>query len=378
MRIVLTGGGSGGHFYPIIAVATEIKKVARENKLVEPELYYFAPVEYDKAALFDNGITWVKITAGKMRRYFSILNFFTPFQVALGVLESIRWLYKIYPDVVFGKGGFVSFPVLLAARILRIPVVIHESDTVPGRTNMWAGKFADRVALSFSEASRYFKADKVAHTGHPVRRELIIPVKEGSHDYLKLEEKTPTVLILGGSQGSQIINDNILDSLPVLVEHYQIIHQTGQKHFEIVTETAKVVLQKSQFRYRYHPYENLDILHLRMCAGAADIIVSRAGSTIFEIAAWGLPSIIIPITSSNGDHQRKNAYAYASAGAAEVIEETNLSPHVLVSEINRVLGNPGEKEKMIQAAKTFSRIGAAELIAKEIINIALPHEFPVS
>lgn len=374
MRIVLTGGGSGGHFYPIIAVAQAIRKVARENKLIDPDLYYFAPSEYDRALLFDNGITWVPVSAGKVRRYFSIKNFFDLFKTANGIIQALRKLYKIYPDVVFGKGGYVSFPVLVAARLLRIPVVIHESDSVPGKTNLWAGKFAEKVAVSYSEAARFFKVDRVAHTGNPIRAELMFLAREGSHEFLKLEGATPTVLILGGSQGAQMINDNVLDALPILLENYQVIHQTGKANLDIVTQTAAVILQKSQYKYRYHPYANLDLLTLRMAAGAADIIVSRAGSTIFEIAAWGIPAIIIPITSSNGDHQRQNAYAYARAGACEVIQENNLSPHVLVSEINRILTAPGEKTKMQAAAKDFSRSNASELIAKEVIAIALSHE----
>ncbi len=374
MRIVLTGGGSGGHFYPIIAVAQAIRKVARENKLLDPDLYYFAPAEYDKGLLFEYNIKWVPVSAGKIRRYFSLQNFFDLFKTVNGIVQALRKLYKIYPDVVFGKGGYVSFPVLVAARLLRIPVVIHESDSVPGKANLWAGKFAEKVAVSYSEAAKYFKADKVAHTGNPIRTELMIPAREGSHEFLKLEGTVPTVLILGGSQGSQIINDNVLDALPVLMENYQVIHQTGKVNFDIVTQTATVILQKSQFKYRYHPYNNLNLLTLRMAAGAADIVVSRAGSTIFEIAAWGTPSIIVPITSSNGDHQRQNAFAYARAGACEVIQENNLSPHVLVSEINRILTAPGEKTKMQAAARDFARANASELIAKEIINIAVSHE----
>lgn len=374
MKIVLTGGGSGGHFYPIIAVAQAIRKVIREEKLLEAELYYMAPTPYDKKALFENGITFRKTSAGKLRRYFSIMNFFDVFRTAWGILSAFKKMFSIFPDVVFSKGGYVSVPVVLAARLLGIPVVIHESDSVPGKANKWAGKFATRVAVSYPEAAQYFPKDKIAHTGNPLRSEVLFPVKEGAREFLGIEENTPVVLVLGGSQGAQIINENIIDALPEIVQNYQIIHQTGQNNFIITQETVNVVLQNNAKKNRYKPYPFLDTLTLRMAAGVADLVISRAGSTIFEIAAWGIPSIIIPISSSNGDHQRQNAFNYGRTGACTVIEESNLTSHILTAEIRRIFDRPGEREKMAAAAKQFAKINSAELIAREIITIGLEHE----
>ena len=142
MKILLTGGGTGGHVYPIIAVAEELNTIAREQKLANLELYFMSPSPYNEGILFNNKIIYKKNSAGKIRRYFSILNFFDLFVTAWGVIQSTWDIFRIYPDVVFGKGGYASFPALCAARLLRIPVVIHESDSVPGKVNLWASKFA--------------------------------------------------------------------------------------------------------------------------------------------------------------------------------------------------------------------------------------------
>jgi UDP-N-acetylglucosamine--N-acetylmuramyl-(pentapeptide) pyrophosphoryl-undecaprenol N-acetylglucosamine transferase len=374
MKILLTGGGSGGHFYPIIAVAQSINTLARERKYFDVKLYYMAPQPYDERLLFENNITFVPTTAGKVRRYFSVLNFLDIFRTAFGVLRAIWTLYWIYPDVVFGKGGYVSFPAVCAAWFLRIPVVIHESDSVPGKVNAWAGKFARRIAVSYPDAAQFFKKENVAFTGNPVRQEIIIPDHVGGHEYLGLKKEIPTILVLGGSQGAQMINQTLLDALDKLVQKYQIVHQTGKNNFKTVKETADAILLTNEFKNRYLPKDNLDNLSMRMAAGAADLIVSRAGSTIFEIAIWGVPAIVIPITESNGDHQRKNAYSYARTGAAVVVEESNLTPNMLRAEIERLMESPTDREKMKEAAKNFARLDSANLIASEILDIAIAHE----
>lgn len=374
MKILLTGGGTGGHFYPIIAIAEEIRNVVKEKKLLPPTIYYAAPTPYNPRALFENDIIFKPISAGKVRRYFSILNFFDLFKTGFGVIGAIFTLFSIYPDVVFGKGGYVSFPALLAARLLGIPVVIHESDSEPGKVNLWAAKFAKRIAISYPEAARFFPKEKTAYTGNPIRTELINPGTNGAHEYLGLETSVPTILILGGSQGSQRINEAILDALPELVKKYQIIHQTGLKNFAEVKRTADVVLEKSEHKDRYKPFDYLNNLAMRMSAGAASIIISRAGSTIFEIANWKLPSIIIPIPESISHDQLTNAFSYARSGAATVVEENNLTTEIILTEVEKILENPALREKMSKAAGNFSKPDAAKKIAEEIVNIALTHE----
>lgn len=375
MKILFTGGGTGGHFYPIIAVAEAVQELVEEKRIIKPQLYYMAPSPYNGRALFEAGLEFIPVPAGKIRRYFSILNFFDFFKTISGCFWALIKLYSIYPDVVFGKGGYASFPTLLAARILNIPVVIHESDSIPGRVNKWAGKFAKRIAVSYPEAVNYFThKDRVAHTGNPIRKEIIQPLQNGAREFLNLEEGIPTVLVLGGSQGSQNINDIIINALPELLNEYQIIHQTGKANLEEIQSTTKVVLKDHKFGYRYHPFDYLNALALRMSAGLANVIVSRAGSTIFEISAWGVPSIIIPLPNSISHDQTNNAIAYGKTGAGSVIEENNLSPHVLIEEIDRIVKNPEVGRIMKEKALAFAKLDSAKIIANAILELALEHE----
>lgn len=375
MKILLTGGGTAGHFYPLIAIAEEITRIVDEQGLLRPELYYMAPSPFDEKELFDNGIKFIPIMAGKRRTYASVHNFTDIFKMFFGICSAIGKLYELFPDVVISKGGYAAYPALWAARILNIPVIIHESDAVPGRVSLWSSKFATRVAVSWPEAAEFFPKGKVAHTGHPVRSEIVQAIDERAYDYLKLERSTPVILVLGGSQGAKMINDAMLDTLPMLLPKYQIIHQTGVKNEKVAAEAAKVVLGPSHPHLsRYHAYGYLTALEMRMAAGVSSLVISRAGSTIFEIAGWGVPSIIIPITESNGDHQRKNAYGYARHGAAIVIEEKNLTSHLLAAEVEKVMTEPDLHAKMAAAAKSFFKPGGAATIAQEAVDIGLKHE----
>lgn len=374
MKILFTGGVTGGHFYPIIAVAEALHDRVREEKVLDPKLYFAAPGPYDKEMLIANDITFVSTAAGGMRRYFSIRNFFDYFKTAWGVAESIVRIFFLYPDVVFGKGGYGSFPTLLAARLFRIPVVIHESDAAPGRVNAWAGKFAAKIAISYPEAAGYFPKDKVAFTGNPVRKSLMLPAREGMHEFLKLERDIPVIYVTGGSQGAEAVNEAILAALPELVGKYQIIHQTGDLNIKEVAQRARARLVDSVHKDRYKPYAYLNDQALRMTAGVAQLVISRAGSTIFEIALWGIPSIIIPIPEPISHDQSKNAFSYARCGAATVIEQGNLTPHLLVSEITRILSNTKIHNSMSTAARGFARADAARLVADALLNIGLSHE----
>jgi UDP-N-acetylglucosamine--N-acetylmuramyl-(pentapeptide) pyrophosphoryl-undecaprenol N-acetylglucosamine transferase len=378
MKILFTGGGTGGHFYPIIAVAEQVNDVLDREKILQAKLYYMSDKPYDKTALFENGITFEAISAGKLRiapKGLSIIkNFFDFFKTSFGILNGIFKVYFLFPDVVFSKGGYSAVPVLFAARLFRIPVVIHESDSRPGRTNLWAAKFAEKIAISWPEAVEFFPKDKVAYTGQPIRKTLLQPVKEGAYEYLHLDPSIPVIFVVGGSLGAEFINNVILDALPNLLEKYQVVHQTGERNFEEVTSRAKVILRNNMNTPRYKPIAFLNPLATKMAAGAATLIISRAGSMIFEIASWGVPAIIVPITESNGDHQRMNAYNYARTGACIVMEEANLSPSILELEIEKLINDPRKMEVMKKAALSFAKPDAALKIAEEIVRIALRHE----
>lgn len=378
MKVVFAGAGTGGHFYPLIAVAEELRALSRERRLLTPKLYYLAPSAFDEEALFENEISFYPCPAGKWRRYFSFQNFTDLFVSLAGFFCALTHLFRLYPDVVFSKGGYASVPVVLAARILGIPVFIHESDAKPGRANILASSFAHRIAVTFDSTTAFFpkKAQaKVARTGIPIRSAIKHPVAEGAREELGLETEVPTILVLGGSLGAQRINDVLLSGLPELVSFANVIHQTGKDNFKSVQLTSKLVLEKSEHASRYHVFPFLNTLSMRRSAGAAHLIISRAGMTaITEIALWHKPSILIPIPESVSHDQRTNAYAYAKTGAGVVLEEANLTPHVLVSEARRILSDTQTYTAMSERTQSFANADAGKVIAEELIAIGLSHE----
>lgn len=378
MRIVFTGGGTGGHFYPVIAIAEAIVELSREQHILAPDLYYLAPTPFDEKALFDNGIEYRRVPAGKLRRYAAIQNITDLLKTGWGTCVALYKLFVIYPDVVVSKGGYVSVPVVTAARFLRIPIIIHESDAKPGRANLYAARFATKIAISFASAAKQFPPavqKKIARTGSPIRRALLRTDVEGADAFLHLDRSAPTVFIVGGSLGSKRINEAVLEALPGLVETANIIHQTGKANYDAVVAIAKVELEKSQYAQRYHPVNYLSELAMQQAASAASLIISRAGAgSIAEIGAWRKPAILIPIPESVSHDQRTNAYAYAQSGAAEVLEEENLTPHVLLSEVQRILQDQNARDRMITAAATSTDTDAARILAHEALSIALSHE----
>lgn len=378
MKIVFAGGGTGGHFYPLIAVAEQVRQIARERRLIAPKLYYLAPSAFDQEALFENEITFIACSAGKWRRYFSFQNFSDVFVTLGGFFSALMTLFRIYPDVVFSKGGYASVPIVLAARALRIPVIIHESDAKPGRANLMASTFAYRIAVTFDSAVPFFGAkvrDRIARTGIPIRSAIATPEPNGAAQELGLDPTVPTLLILGGSSGARNINEVVLSGLPELVESVNIIHQTGRELFPEVQGTAKLILEKSPNASRYHPFPYLNTLSMRRASGAADLVLSRAGmTTVAEIALWKKPSILVPIPETVSHDQRMNAYAYAHTGAAVVIEEQNLTQHLLVSEVRRILADAPLRASMSEKSSLFANADAGRIIAEELVALGLSHE----
>jgi UDP-N-acetylglucosamine--N-acetylmuramyl-(pentapeptide) pyrophosphoryl-undecaprenol N-acetylglucosamine transferase len=380
MKIVFIGGGTGGHFYPLMAVAEQIRHLCLEQKLVMPKLYYLGPTAYDAAALQEREIAFIPGYAGKVRRYFSLLNYLDLVWTFFGTLHALWQMYVLYPDVIFCKGGYTSFPTLLAARILAIPVVVHETDSRVGRANAFAARFAKAVAISYPGTEEYLphtKKDRIALTGNPIREELATAVADGAHAFLGLSENIPTIFITGGSLGAQAINEALISALPELLTRYQIIHQVGKNNLDYVRGVTSVVLETiadKTLANRYKVFGFINALSVRMVAGAANLVISRAGGTIFEIASWGLPSIIIPIPESISHDQTHNAFSYARAGACVVIEQKNLTPHLLISEIDRIMNTKQVRDELMRNARTFAQPHAAEKIARIILEIALKHE----
>lgn len=370
----MAGGGTGGHFYPIVAVARALRELAEKERIARLDLILMSDFPYDESILKQEEIIFEKSPAGKLRRYFSFKNFSDIFKTFFGILRTLGKMFLNMPDAVFAKGGYASFPALVAARIFRIPVLLHESDAVPGLVNRWAGKFAEKIAISFQESAPYFPEEKTALLGNPIRKRVISGNADEARRVFDLEKNIKTVLILGGSQGSQKINDTVLTILPSLVENYNVVHQCGKLNYKETSQRAQVILKDYPFAKRYHSVPFLIESDLGNISKITDLVVSRAGAgAIFEIAAWGLPSILIPLDNSAADHQRKNAYIYVKKGAAAIIEEKNLKPHIFLSEIEKFLHNEEKMEEMKRAARNFAKIDAAEKIARELMNMALKH-----
>lgn len=378
MKFVVTGGGSGGHFYPLIAVAEEIRGIEREKKLVPPKLYYLAPTEYNNDALFQNDIEFVKIPAGKIRRYFSFQNVTDLFKTGWGTLKALWMLFRIYPDAVFSKGGYASVPVTVAAAILHIPVIIHESDAKPGRANKLASKWATRIAISFPEATKYWPEkvqEKIAYTGTPVRRALHELNVGGGRELLGINDDLPVILVVTGSLGSEYINQVIVDALQMLLPKAHVIHQTGKSHIDTVQKRASVILYEKEYKDRYHPHAYLSEDALEQAASVANVIISRSGATaIAEFALWGKPAILIPIPEKISHDQRTNAYTYAKSGGAVVLEQENMSPGILATQALSIAGDAAKQQKMSELAKQFARPDAGRIIAEELVRIGLEHE----
>jgi len=368
MRIAFVGGGTGGHFYPLMAVADDIKERS-EN----PEMYYFGPSPYDEAALAQYNIEYVYCPAGKLRRYFSIQNFIDIFRNFFGIFVAISRLYEIYPDVIFSKGGFTSVPVLTAAKLLRIPIVIHESDAVPGRANKLAVRRARYIGIAYDDVAQYFPPEKTALVGIPLRPE-IKNVPENPFEVLGISNDKPLIYVTGGSLGAERINSVIIRSLAALLPHYRIFHQTGTDNVAELRLTAKSLLEGTGLEDSYYVEGKIDAQTVSALLSAASLIITRAGSTtLFEIAYHSKPSIVIPIPEDVSRDQRTNAYAYARTGAATVLEEQNLSQGLLIQEINSIITDSNRYASMSQAARSVFIPDAAKKIADILISIGHEH-----
>jgi UDP-N-acetylglucosamine--N-acetylmuramyl-(pentapeptide) pyrophosphoryl-undecaprenol N-acetylglucosamine transferase len=350
-----------------MAVADEIK-----NSEQQPKLYYFGPNPYNQEELVARNIAYVYCPAGKLRRYFSVQNFLDFFRTTFGFFCAIVKLYIIYPDVIFSKGSYTAVPILFAAKLLKIPVVIHESDTSPGKANYMARKFARYIAIAYDDAAKFFPAEKTALTGIPLRNELK-KIHPNPLTLLGIPDDKPLIYVTGGSQGAQKLNEAVLRSLLELLPHYRIFHQTGPQMSDIQT-TAQSLLQGTDLGASYYVTDSVPVETVSALMQAATMVITRAGSTtLFELAYFGTPAIIIPIPEDVSRDQRTNAYTYARSGGGVVIEERNITPHLLGTEINTIMSDPQRLADMSAAAKQFFIPDAAPKLASVILSIGIEH-----
>lgn len=367
MRILFTGGGTGGHVFPILAIVREIRRIYSKKDL---EFFFVGPKdEFGTILLSQEGIEVKEILAGKFRRYFSFQNFIDILiKTPIGILQSFFYiLFQIKPQLIFSKGGYGSLPVILCGKILGKPIFIHESDAVPGLSNRISSRWAKKIFISFPK-TEYFPLEKTVLVGNPIRKELLEGSKDKAQELFRLTLKKPVILFMGGSQGAEMINDFVLRILNMILKDFEIIHQCGRENFKGVKSEAQVVIEKDLEEY-YHPFPFLSEEELKNAYNASDFIVSRAGSgSIFEIAAVGKPSILVPLPSAAANHQVKNAYQYAENGACLVFEQENLIPNFFLEKIRYLFLEQIELEKMKNQALRFSRPLAARAIARHILE----------
>ena len=364
MRIVLTGGGSGGHLTPLVAVAKKIRE-----KVPEVEFMFIGPDGKLEADIIGReNIPIRNIMTGKLRRYFSLKNIIDFFRIPLGIAKSLWLLLFFMPDAIFSKGGAASFPVVVAGWLYRIPILTHESDSNPGLANSMIGKFSNRVAVAYPETEKYFPAAQVVLTGNPLREDIARGDADKAKKLFSLTESKKLILVLGGSQGAASINDKILNILPELLHKYQIIHQVGEANFsEVERRAGEAGIKIGREGYHVVAFLKEEILDV---LAAADLVISRAGATsIAEIAANKKPAIIIPLETSASDHQRMNAYSLARIGGCVVMEDNNMGEHMLLEKIDQIMNDELLRDKLAINIGTFYHPEAAGKIADGILGM---------
>ena len=367
-RIVLVGGGTGGHVFPLMAVAEALRTADPST-----EMMVLGDGPFLKVATASVGLSYKNIQAGKFRRYFSLLTLLAPFQTIAGFFQSLWVLFWYMPDAVFTKGGYSSFAPALVAKLYMIPLYTHESDAVPGMANAFIGKLAQTVFISFESTANYFKAGKAVLVGNPVRPEVLTGDRQTALQQFNLRADKKTILVAGGSQGSKRVNDAILEAIIPLVQNFQIIHQCGESQLSAVKTVIDQLTKEGEKSYgpmmsaNYRLYPFLNPQEMGLAYAIADIIISRGGaSNLFEISALGKPAIIIPLSKavSRGD-QIENAVEFQKYGAV-VIEEANITPHIIVNQIQELL-EPARYVEVSAKIKTFAKPDAATQIAQTLL-----------
>ncbi|MBE5746023.1 MAG: undecaprenyldiphospho-muramoylpentapeptide beta-N-acetylglucosaminyltransferase [Clostridiales bacterium] len=341
-KIVFTGGGTAGHVIPNLAIIDELKNKA--------QIFYIGSNGIEKNIIKDNNIKFYEITSTKLRRTISLKNFLIPFKLLKAFKQSKKILKELKPDVVFSKGGYVALPVVLAAKKLKIPVICHESDYTMGLANKLCKNKCTYVCTSFENTSKSLKNG--VFTGSPLRKELFLGKKENAKKLFKNYQEKPTILIVGGSLGSKIINENIIKILPKL-SNFNIIHLVGKNNLTNTKFDNYVELEFSN--------NIADLFSL------SDLVISRAGSNaIFEILALNKPNILIPLSkkASRGD-QIINANYFKEKGYSKVILEEDLNETTLLKTIENLWKN---KEKYIEKMKKSPTKNATNQICDLIMK----------
>lgn len=343
--IVFTGGGTAGHVTPNIALIHELR---REGWTIA---YVGSADGVEKSMIEALGIAFYPVKSGKLRRYFSLKTLIDPFKILVGIFQCTFLLYRLKPDVVFSKGGFVAFPVVVGAWLNRIPVVAHESDMSPGLTNRLCFPFVTTLCLTFDAGKKHFKQqDKIKVTGTPIREELFNGIASEGLKYCGFNSKKPCLLVMGGSLGAGTINRCVREALAELTSMFQVIHLCGKGKLDLSIA--------GQEGYCQLEYANEELGHL---LAASSLIISRSGAnSLYELLALGKPHVLIPLSgkASRGD-QIQNAHYFEQAGISVVIADELLNSTLLLKAIRDMMPNLdaiNEKIKALQIQSATSRI----------------------
>lgn len=359
-RVLIAGGGTGGHLFPGIAIAQDIMARNPKNKI----LFVSSGKPFEKDILSKNGFKHIPISSGGIKRLGWREQIKSAIKIPRGILQSMCILNKFKPDIVIGVGSYSAGPVVIGAWLMRVPVVLHEQNTIPGVTNKMLSPFAKRIYTSFEETKKHLKAKKVYLTGNPVRREFIEQIVRNTKlpEVRSDKEGFFTLLILGGSQGAHALNDAVIESLPYLKKKYFFIHQTGQQ------DEVKV---KSIYQSRKIPCDVRAFFDDMICQyQRADLVICRAGATtVAEITALGKSAIFIPYPFAADNHQAANAKALANAGAAEMILQRDMDVRLLARRIDYYASHPSALSIMAAKAEQLGRPKAAGTIVDDCFRL---------
>lgn len=360
-RVVLSGGVSGGHTFPLIAVARALKAEYPEGI----EFLFIGPKgRFERESMLAESIPAKFVLTGKLRRYFSIWNFVDAVKLPLGLIQALWHLFVFMPDAVFSKGGSASLPVVFVAWLYRIPIMIHDSDAVAGRANRLLSRYATRIAIAYPSARKFFPADKTALTGNPVREEILAGDAKRGAEHFGLALDKPTMLVFGGSQGATVLNEATLRILPkLLAEGIQVLHQTGHENYEtIVKLSAENGLDVAGSGYVARDF--LSATDLADTLALATVVLSRAGaSNIAELAATKKATILVPLASAANNEQLMNALDVAQVGGAVIVEEPNLGEHILLERVLELVKDESLRMEMGEKFHRFYHPDAAPTIA---------------
>lgn len=351
-HIVLTGGGTAGHVTPNIALIPKLQEKGFQIS------YISSYNGIEKSLIQELGIPYYGISSGKLRRYFDIKNFSDPFRVLKGYSQAKKLMKQLKPDVVFSKGGFVTVPVVLAAKKRKIPAIIHESDMTPGLANKLCLSSATKICCNFPETVSTLPADKAVLTGTPIRQELLHGDKEAARNFCGFSSDKPVLLVIGGSLGAASVNENVRKILPELLKEFQVIHLCGKGKTDSSLEHTAGYVQ-----YEYIKEELPDLFAL------ADIVISRAGANaICELNALAKPNLLIPLSAnaSRGD-QILNARSFERQGYSMVLEEEEITESVLMDSIRKLYENRNSYIEAMQSSKQLDSINQIVSIIESCI-----------